>query len=151
MLVLIITFAVSAIASKLAIANWNLVFSGNLAMCIMMCFASLGHFVYTKGMVMMIPGFIPLKRFMVYFTGVAEIAMGVLLLFPQFRFVDGIILLAFFVLMLPANIYAAINHINFEKATYEGKGLNYLWFRVPLQVLFITWVYIFSISHIYGN
>jgi hypothetical protein len=47
--------------------------------------------------------------------------------------------------MLPANIHAAIKHINYETAAYDGKGIRYLWIRVPMQVLFIVWVYYFSV------
>jgi hypothetical protein len=36
---------------------------------------------YTDGMVMMMAGFIPFKRFLVYFTGVLEPALGIALLF----------------------------------------------------------------------
>jgi uncharacterized membrane protein len=43
--------------------------------------------------------------------------------------------------MLPANVYAALHHIDYEKATTGGKGPGSLWFRVPLQFFFIAWVY----------
>jgi len=46
---------------------------------------------------------------------------------------------------LPANINAARKHTDFQKATNEGNGMIYLWFRIPLQVLFIAWVFYFSI------
>lgn len=37
-------------------------------------------------------------------------------------------------LILPANIYAAMNNVDHEKASVAGKGMNYLWFRIPLQI-----------------
>lgn len=49
--------------------------------------------------------------------------------------------------MLPANIIAAKQKINLEKASYDGPGLAYLWFRIPLQVLFIGWVLFFAVLH----
>jgi len=49
-------------------------------------------------------------------------------------------------LILPANSYAAVKKIDLEKANYNGSGLNYLWFRIPLQVLFIGWVYWFALK-----
>jgi uncharacterized membrane protein len=58
----------------------------------------------------------------------------------------GIALIIFFLLILPANIYAAIKKVDYEKATYEGKGIGYLWFRVPLQIFFIAWVYYFAVT-----
>lgn len=146
LIVLLSTFIVSVIISHFFVGDWNIIFSGNLAMMLMLCFSSLGHFMYTDGMVMMMPGFIPFKRFLVYFTGVLEPALGISLLFNASRHVSAISLLVMFVLMLPANINAAIKHINFEKATYDGSGTAYLWFRIPLQLLFIGWVLCFSVG-----
>jgi uncharacterized membrane protein len=92
----------------------------------------------------MIPPVVPGKTFLVYLTGVAELALGIGLLFHSSRHLSGVVLIAFFVLLLPANIYAAQRHLDLEKATYSGPGPAYLWFRIPLQLLFIGWVIYFS-------
>lgn len=144
-ILLIVIFTIATVTAQFSAGNWNLAFSGDLAMCIMLCFTAFGHFKFSRGMTMMLPGFIPSKTRLVYFTGIAEIALGVALLFPSLRFWAGIILIALFILMLPANIYAAIKHINYETAAYDGKGPGYLWIRVPMQVLFILWVLYFSV------
>jgi hypothetical protein len=49
-------------------------------------------------------------------------------------------------LILPANIKEAIDHVDYQNATFEGKGLSYLWFRIPLQLLFIAWTYFSCIA-----
>ena len=146
LLVLIISFILTSIISRLFIGDWNLTLSGNVAMMLMLWFASLGHFMFTKGMVMMMPSFIPFKGVLVYLTGIMEIVIGPLLIINTTRHIAGIILLMMFVIMLPANINAAVKHVDFEKATYSGSGTGYLWFRIPLQVLFIAWVLYFSIG-----
>ncbi|KAA2243795.1 hypothetical protein F0L74_15065 [Chitinophaga agrisoli] len=146
LIVLVAVFAISSLISRLTMHSWNVVFAGNMAMCLMLCFTALGHFLFTKGMVMMIPPFIPYKAAWVHITGVAEILLGLALLAPALRPYAGWILIVFFVLILPANIYAASQHLNLEKATYTGPGLAYLWFRIPEQVLYIIWVYYFTIS-----
>src|SRR5689334_11794475 len=107
-IVLIGVFVLSLGISKIAIGDWHLIFSGNLAMCFMLCFTAMGHFMFTKGMTMMMPGPVPFKKELVYLTGIAEILPGIALLFPQYRYVAGIILIGLFVVMLPANINAAI-------------------------------------------
>jgi uncharacterized membrane protein len=107
----------------------------------MLISTGIAHFVYTNGMTMMLPEFFPFKKSLVYVTGILEIIAALALLVPSLQFVTAVFLIAFFVVLLPANIYAACNHINYEKATHDGDGLNYLWFRVPLQVLFILWIY----------
>jgi uncharacterized membrane protein len=146
LLVLIISFILTTVISRLFIDDWNIILSGNVAMMLMLWFASLGHFMFTKGMVMMIPSVIPFKGALVYLTGVMEIILGALLIINTTRQIAGIILLIMFVVMLPANINATIRHVNFEKATYDGSGTGYLWFRIPLQLLFIAWILYFSIG-----
>lgn len=149
LVVLLGTFVLAVAISKFTIGSWNIVFSGNLSMSIMLCFTALGHFMYTNGMAMMLPAFIPMKKLLVYLTGIAEIILGILLVFPRYRLITGLLLIVFLMLMLPANIKAALKRIDFEKATYEGKGISYLWFRIPLQIWFMVWVYIFAINNVY--
>jgi uncharacterized membrane protein len=98
-------------------------------------------------MSMMIPAFIPYKKELVYFTGIMEIVLGIGLLIPSFRIIAAWLLIAFFILMLPANINAAIHKIDYQKGSLDGNGLAYLWFRVPLQIVFIIWTYLSSIKY----
>ena len=95
---------------------------------------------------MMIPGFIPFKKTMVYLTGIIEFFAAAGLLIPGYHVLTGWLLILFFILIVTANINAAIRHIDYQKGTFEGAGPTYLWFRVPLQVLFILWVYFFAVS-----
>ena len=145
LIVLVISFAIALVVSKFALDKFDVALSGRIAMAIMLTFTSVAHFAFTKGMEMMIPPFIPYKKAMVYLTGVIEICAAVGLLIASVRILAGWLLILFFTLLLPANIYAAIKHIDYQKRTFEGYGLNYLWFRVPLQILFILWTYFFSI------
>jgi uncharacterized membrane protein len=57
----------------------------------------------------------------------------------------AVFLIFFFVILLPANIYAAMKGVDYQKGSYGGNGLTYLWFRVPLQLLFIAWVAYFGL------
>src|SRR5882757_5374413 len=140
LVVLLITFcigmAVTAITDK-----YNIKLSAQIAMAVMMAFTSIGHFIYTKGMAMMMPSFIPFKKQIVYITGVLEIASAIGLLIPTTRTMTAWLLILFFIVLTPANINAAVKHLNMEKGTYDGSGPAYLWFRIPLQALFIAWVY----------
>ncbi|WP_333908114.1 DoxX family protein [Tenacibaculum soleae] len=111
----------------------------------MLIFTAIGHFAFTKGMTMMIPDFIPFKENVVYLTEIFEILLAIGLLIPKLKDISGWALIIFLLLMLPANIYASINNVNYQKGTLDGNGLTYLWFRIPLQILFIIWTYICSI------
>ena len=97
---------------------------------------------------MKIPDLIPCKKILVFSTGIAQIVLGVALLFPQHRYVAGITLNVFLALLLPANIGADFRRVDFEKATYNGAGPRYLWFRIPLQIFLLTWTFFFSVNNL---
>ena len=115
-------------------------------MSCMLLFTAVGHFIYTKGMMLMMPDFLPLKKEIVLLTGFIEIIAAIGLLIPGFRYFTSILLIIFFILILSANINAAIKKVDFQKATLDGPGTNYLWFRVPLQLFFIVWVIYFGLG-----
>jgi uncharacterized membrane protein len=92
-------------------------------------------------MAMMVPQTIPFKTEIVYLTGVIEIILGIGLVIPVTRMLAARTLIVFLILVLPSNIKAAVEHINYSQGNFEGPGPAYLWFRVPLQILFIAWVY----------
>lgn len=146
LLVLLIVFAISLIVLKVTTHKLQLPLSARIAMSAMLLFTAVGHFVFTKGMTMIIPGFIPFKTELVYLTGVIEIIAAMGLLVPGLRALTGWLLIIFFILILPSNIRASIKHIDIEKGTFDGSGVNYLWFRIPMQVLLIIWTYISSIK-----
>ncbi|KGO82524.1 hypothetical protein Q763_05330 [Flavobacterium beibuense F44-8] len=151
LIVLFTVFIVGIVISKLTQKDFKWRFNGNLAMCCMLCFTGVGHFLFTEGMAMMLPGVIPYREALVYITGIAEIIFGILLLFPVYRKTTGVIIILFFVLVLPANIYAALHNVNLMQANYTGKGVGYLWFRIPLQVFLIVWIYISSVREEKNN
>jgi len=146
-IVLLSVFAISLIVTKIFKGRYEFALSGRIAMSAMLMFTAIAHFAFTKGMEMMLPTFIPYKTEVVYLTGIIELAAAIVILIPSFRAITAMLLITFFFLILPANIYAAIKHIDYQKATFNGSGLNYLWFRIPLQILFIVWAYIFAIKY----
>jgi uncharacterized membrane protein len=146
LLVLLIVFAISLIVLKLTTHKFQLPLSARIAMSAMLLFTAVGHFVFTKGMTMIIPDFIPFKTELVYLTGIIEIIAAMGLLVPGLRALTGCLLIVFFILILPSNIRATIKHIDIEKGTFNGSSVNYLWFRIPMQVLLIIWTYISSIK-----
>lgn len=145
LIVLLLSFVIAIFAVKFITKEYDFALSARIAMSIMLCFTAMGHFAFTKGMSMMIPQFIPFKASLVYLTGVFEILLAIGLLVPKLNVISGSALIIFLLLVLPANIYASIHKINYQKGTFDGNGLSYLWFRIPLQFLFIIWTYISSI------
>lgn len=145
LIVLLLSFAISIFTVKIFKKEYDYLLSARIAMSIMLCFTAMGHFAFTKGMAMMLPQFIPFKTTLVYLTGIFEVLLAIGLLVPKYQVISGWSLLLFLLVLLPSNVYAAINHINYQEGTFDGNGPSYLWFRIPLQLLFIAWTYISSI------
>ena len=145
LIILLITFTISLFVIKFLRKEYDFTLSARIAMSMMLIFTAIGHFVFTKGMSMMIPRFIPFKESFVYLTGIFEVLLAIGLLISKTKVISGWTLIIFLLLMLPANIYASINNVNYQKGTFDGNGLAYLWFRIPLQILFIIWTYISTI------
>ena len=145
LIVLISVFGVSLVILRLLRGNWQFAPAARVAMAAMLVFTSIAHFIFVKGMSMMLPDFIPFKNMVIYATGVLEIAAAIGLLTVKFRVKTAWFLIVFFILILPANIYAAQQHVDYQHGTSDGPGLGYLWFRIPLQLLFITWVYLVGV------
>ena len=140
LIVLILSFALSLLVIYLFDHTWQYIWAGNIAMSIMLLFTALGHFVFTDGMTKMLPSFLPFKKEIVGLTGLIEVAGAIGLLIPVARNGTAMALIIFFILVLPANILAALKSIDYQKGTQDGPGPGYLWFRIPLQAFFIAWV-----------
>jgi uncharacterized membrane protein len=105
-------------------------------------FTGIGHFVATESMAMMLPPWVPARVPIIYATGVLEFAIAVGFFRRASRRFTGCIAAAVLVLFLPANIYAALNHVPMGGHAW---GPVYLLMRVPLQILILAWVYRFTI------
>lgn len=141
LIVFLLVFSLSSFASRLCRGTFQLEKSIRFGLSAMLLFSSLGHFLYSQGMALMIPEIIPYKFEIVYLTGFFEIVLAVGLLIPTFRKLSGWLLILFLMAVLPANIRASILRLNFQTSQFDGYGLSYLWFRIPLQLFFIAWTY----------
>lgn len=145
--VLLVVFGIALFVLKLMRGGYEVVLSARIAMAAMLLFTAIGHIKFADGMAMMLPAFIPQKLMMVYATGLIEVAAAIGLLMPNFKELTGWCLIAFFILVLPANIHAALHQVDYQNASLNGPGTSYLWFRIPLQFVFIFWVYLSCIKY----
>jgi uncharacterized membrane protein len=101
-------------------------------------FTALGHFVRAEEMAEMVPPAIPYRVEAVYVTGVLELLGAVGVWVPGLMRPTGLCLILMLICLLPANVYAAINRVEFGG---HGAGPAYLLVRVPFQLLVIWWTY----------
>ena len=116
--------------------------AGRLALVIMFLFTGFSHFSGLKhDFAAMIPDPLPNDLWVIYLTGLFEIAGAVGLLIPRTRRLVGVCLVLLLVAMFPANVNATINGI-----PLGGNAPTPLWFRAPMQLLYIGMVWWTSIK-----
>ncbi|MFJ2664994.1 hypothetical protein ACIO14_11640 [Nocardia fluminea] len=119
-------------------ASWSA--SAAHALAVMLVMTGTAHFMPASvtvmpnyaDMVAMIPPFVPFPGFMVLTSGVLELLAAIGLILTRTRRLAGWALVPLFLLLLPANIYAALNDISFA-----GEPASPLWQRIPEQALYI--------------
>lgn len=145
-IILIAVTLIAMLTNKLRKGTYAPARAGRTGMAAMLILTGIGHFLFTKGMAMMLPAFLPGKEVIVYLTGIAEFVAAAGLLTDRYSTVTAWAVIAFFILITPANIYAALHHVDLQKGTYDGPGPGYLWYRIPLQLFFIGWVYFSTLT-----
>lgn len=116
--------------------------AGCIAFAALFIFTGVSHFALAEGMVQMLPVWVPGRYLIIYLTGITEIALGLGFLRPSARRQSGLLTLAFLIAVLPSNIYAAWNLVDFGG---NINGPRYLLFRVPLQLFLLWWVWFMAV------
>ncbi len=108
-------------------------------MSVLYILAGVMHFVAPKFYLRIMPRYIPYHNALVVISGVVEIILGILLLFPAYRTLAAWGIIALLIAIFPANI----NHLTSAK---PGKGppLWLLYMRLPIQGVLIWWAYLFT-------
>lgn len=101
-------------------------------------FTASGHFIKTEEMAAMLPAFVPNRVAIIIVTGILELLGAIGVWIPRLKRITGLCLMLMLIGFLPANIYSAINHIEFGG---HGSGPAYLLVRIPFQLLVIAWAY----------
>ncbi|WP_460696488.1 DoxX family protein [Nocardia thraciensis] len=119
--------------------TWRVAFAHGLA--VLLVFTGAAHFVPDSveampshdDLVAMVPPALPFPGFLIYLTAVLELLGALGLVVARTRVVAGLGLAVLFVVMVPANIYAAV-----EGIALNGDPATPLWFRLPEQVVYIA-------------
>ena len=134
-------FGAKQVGAKLISAST----AGSVGICAVLCFTGVGHFIATESMIEMMPEFVPFRWSVVILSGLLEISIGIAILPNQFRSTVGWTIIFFLVVVLPLNVYAAINETGPGGHQW---GPVYLLIRIPLQLTLIFWTWWFAICSI---
>lgn len=140
---LLVTFVVIALADRYLLGRRiGLSMAGRIAMGVMLLVTGIAHFTATDTMVEMMPDVLPAKRELVYFTGICELLAIPGLIWERTRRLAAVLLIAFFIAVLPANVIGSLKQVQMGGMEY---GTAYLLFRIPLQIFFIWWTWYFAL------
>jgi len=98
--------------------------------------AGANHFYDAPFYLRMMPPVLPAPSFLIYLSGVIEIALGVLLLLPKFSKLAAWGIIALLVAVFPANIYMAMHTDLFPEFSPAAQYL-----RLPVQFILIALAY----------
>ena len=105
--------------------------------------AGINHFVNPRFYKAIMPDYLPAHDELVAASGVAEIAGAVGTMIPATRKPAGWFLIATLVAVFPANLHMALHPDRYKNVP---GGPTALYARLPVQALFIYWVYKAAIS-----
>lgn len=103
--------------------------------------AGIFHFLKPEPYVQIMPPCFPAPRLLVAISGAAEIAGGLGLLIHPLQRAAGWGLIALLIAVFPANVYMVQHPGQFHFAPWM------LWVRLPLQIVFIAWVWFVAVRH----
>jgi uncharacterized membrane protein len=101
--------------------------------------AGVTHFTNRDFFTAIVPPYLPWPELLVYVSGLAEIAIGVMLMVPATSRIAGWAAIALLIAVFPANIHMAMN-----PQLYPDVPLSTLLIRLPLQGVLIALAYWFT-------
>jgi len=137
-LLLLVPFLILTLVDR--VTQWKLapVKRARVGLSLFFLFTAIGHFVRTEEMASMLPFAVAYRNPIIYLTGVLELLGAIGVWIPRLTKLTGVCLILMLIAVLPANIYSAINRIDFGG---HGSGPVYLLARVPFQFLVMAWAY----------
>ena len=104
--------------------------------------AGVVHFVYPSAYAQIMPPALPAPLLLVYLSGVAEIAVGVGLLYPPTRRAAAVATMLLLAAIFPANVYMATSGVAVESAAVDADPSAVVrWLRLPLQGVLVGWAW----------
>ena len=105
--------------------------------------AGIGHFVNPDFYLEIMPPYLPWHRAIVFWSGVAEVTLGVLLVPRATRRLAAWGIIALLAAIFPANLHQAMNQVHpaHAPAWMGTPSPTALWMRLPLQAVLMWWAW----------
>lgn len=118
--------------------NWRRWAFSPAGIAILFVGAGILHFVRPAPYAGIVPYMLPHPLVLVYVSGLAELAGGIGVLFPQVRVLAGRGLILLLIAVFPANVQMLVS----ARAAHAPHWFEaILWVRLPVQGLLIAWVW----------
>ena len=108
-------------------------------LAINLCVAGFMHLLRPAFFVGIIPPELPNPEWLNVISGLIEITLGVFLLEPRTRRYAAWGMIALFIAVFPANVYAALENVGAEGPGSGPGAVAYV--RLPLQAVLIAWAW----------
>lgn len=104
-------------------------------LALFMSFAGVMHFVRPEFFLRLMPPYLPFHKGLVFWSGVFEVVLGILLLVPGTSRAAAWGIIALLIAVFPANI-----HVYQNQHLLPAPSLVHI-LRLPLQAVFIVWAF----------
>ncbi len=99
-------------------------------------FAGVNHFRNPASYLNLMPPYLPAHEAAVVWSGVAELTLGLLILWPRHQWLAAWGIVAMLIAFLPVHVHMLVNsHL------YPETPVALLWLRFPMQALLVAWAY----------
>jgi uncharacterized membrane protein len=119
---------------------------GRTIMGLVYALAGVSHLLAPAAFERIVPPGLPRPRALVYLSGVAEIVLGVGVLFERTRRASAWGIVALLIAVFPANVYMATDDVAAELVPDWAAGPARLaaWARLPLQAVLVGWAWLYT-------
>ncbi|HVE89008.1 MAG TPA: hypothetical protein VNA44_04845 [Burkholderiaceae bacterium] len=101
--------------------------------------SGLNHFISTDFYLSIMPPYLPWHLPLVYASGIAEAALGALLLVRRWSTIAAWGLIVLLIAVFPANVHMALN-----ATLYPQFSPILLWLRLPVQAVLVAWAWLYT-------
>ena len=109
--------------------------------------AGVSHFLAPRAFARIVPPQLPRPTALVYLSGVAEIVLGIGVLFERTRRLSAWGIVALLIAVFPANVYMATDDVAPELVPdrFADAARIGAWLRLPLQAVLVGWAWLYTL------